>query len=104
MEFYDEKRKQYLETETSGEGLGAGLLQVREGIKCQKDTAPNNSIIRSIAFVSKSLSNAETCYSNIEWEVLGILHGFQKIHHYCFAREVHVIIDHDPLVSIFETI
>ena len=41
-------------------------------------------------------------YSNIECEVLGILHGLEKFHHYCFGREVLVITDHKPLVSMFK--
>ena len=45
---------------------------------------------------------AEHRYSNIKREALGILHGLKKFHHYCFAREVYVINDHKPLVSIFK--
>ena len=41
-------------------------------------------------------------YSNIEREVLVILHGLNKFHHYCFAREVYVITNHKPLVYIFK--
>ena len=33
-------------------------------------------------------------------EALGILHGLQKFYHYCFTREVSVIID--PLLTIFK--
>ena len=35
--------------------------------------------------------------------MLGILHGLEKFHHYCFGREVLAITDHKPLVSIFKT-
>ena len=45
---------------------------------------------------------AERRYSNIKCKVLGILHGLEKFHHYCFGREVLVIMDHKPLVSIFK--
>ena len=37
----------------------------------------------------------------MECEVLGILHGLQKFHHYCFGREVLVITDHKQ-ASIFK--
>ena len=40
--------------------------------------------------------------SNIECEALGILHGLEKFHHYCFGRGVLVITDHKLLVSIFK--
>ena len=41
-------------------------------------------------------------YSNIEREALGILYGLEKVHHYCFVREVSVKTDHKPLVAIFK--
>ena len=37
----------------------------------------------------------------MERDALGILHGLEKFRHYCFAREVHVITNHKPLVAIF---
>ena len=63
---------------------------------------PDNTILCPIAFASKSLTGAEHRYSNIEREALGILHGLEKFHHYCFGREVIVITDHKPLVAIFK--
>ena len=35
-------------------------------------------------------------------EAPGILHGLEKFHHYCFAREVLIITDHKPLVAIYK--
>ena len=46
--------------------------------------------------------DTEHRYSNIERETLGILHGLEEFHHYHFVREVYVITDHKPLVSIFK--
>ena len=69
---------------------------------CQKDTAPDNIILHPIASVSKSLTGAEQRYSTIKCKALGILHGLEKFRHYCFGREVIVITDHKPLVSIFK--
>ena len=68
----------------------------------QKDMVPHNTILCPIAFASKSLTGADCRYSNIEREALGILHGLEKFHHYCFAREVHVITNHKLLVAIFQ--
>ena len=85
----------------SGVGLGAALLQTRHGTSCPRDKAPDNSILRPIAFVGKSLSSTEKRYSHIERVALGILHGLEKFHHYCFAREVSIITDHTLLVAIF---
>ena len=63
---------------------------------------PNNTTLHPILFDSKSLTGVEHRYSNIEREAIGILHGLKKFHHYCFAREVHIIRDHKPLVAIFK--
>ena len=102
MKFYDDSKPLYLETDASSVGLGTALLQTQEGTICQKDKLPENTIMHPIAFASKSLTAAEHRYSNIEREVLGILHGLKKLHHYCFARDVNVITDHKPLVVIFQ--
>ena len=92
MKFYDDAKPLYLETDTSGVGLGVALLQMHEGTTCQKDIAPDNTILHPIAFASKSLTGAEHRYSNIEREAPGILHGLEKFHHYCLAREVLTIL------------
>ena len=59
LKFYDETKPLYLETDTSGVGLGAGLQQTREGMSCPRDEPPGNSILRPITFASKSLSTTE---------------------------------------------
>ena len=88
-----------LETDASGIGLGATLLQTRDGTTCPTYIALDNTILRPIAFASKSLTRAECRYRNIEREALGILHGLEKFNH-CFAREVSIITGHKPLVAL----
>ena len=100
--FYDETKPLYLETEASGIGLRAALLQTRSATSCPRAKAPDNSILRTIEVASKSLSGAERRYSNIEREALAILHRLDKFHHYCFVRDVSIITDHKPLVAIFK--
>ena len=55
MKFYDKARPPYKETDASGFGLEDALLQTRSGTKCPWDEASDNSILRPIVFVSKSL-------------------------------------------------
>ena len=66
MKFYDDTKPLYLETDMFGVGLGAALLQLRDNTGCQKDTAPDNTILCPITYASKSLTGAEQRYSNIE--------------------------------------
>ena len=102
MKFHDQSKPLYPETDVSGVGLGPALLLTRDGATYQKDTALGNIILQPIAFSSKSLISAEHRYINIEREVLAILHGLEKFHHYCFTRDVNVITDHKPLMVIFK--
>ena len=55
-----------LQCDASIKGLGACIIQ---------DGQP-------IAFVSKSLTDTETCYANIERELLAIMYGCEKFHTY----------------------
>ena len=102
MKFYGDTKLLYLETDASGISLGAALLQTKEGTTCQNDTVPDNTILHPIALASKSLTGAQCRYSNIEREDLGILHGCKKFHHYCFAREIHLITNLKLLGNIFK--
>ena len=81
---------------------GTALLQLHNDTACQRDVVPDNTSLRPIAFTSKCLTGAEWRYSNIEWETLGILHGLEKFHYYCFGREILIITDHKPLVAMFK--
>ena len=104
MKFYDDTKLLYLETDASGISFGAALLQLHDNTTCQKSKAPDNIILCPTAFASKSLTGAEQRYSNIECEVFGILHGLEKFHHYFFSREVLIITDHKPLISMFKRV
>ena len=83
-------------------GLEAALLQTRDSMSCHRDEVPDSSIPRLTAFTSNNLTGEKKKYSNNEREILGILYGLEKFHHYCFGREVSIIMDHKPPVSIFK--
>ena len=59
MKFHNDTKPLYLETDASGVGLGAALLQICKGTICQKDIVPNNTILHLTAFASKGLTGAE---------------------------------------------
>ena len=102
MKFYDDTKLLYLETDASGVGLGAVLLQLCDNTACLGDVVPDSTSLRLITFASKSLTGAEQRYSNIKQEALGILHGLEKFHLYCFSREVLIITDHKPFIAMFK--
>ena len=81
--------------DASGAGLGAALLQTRNNTSCLKDTQTH------CMFQQKPYWSRKR-YSNIEREVLDKLYMFEKFHHDCFVREVSIITDHKPLVTIFK--
>ena len=90
----------FVESDASCEGLGAVLLQVRKEHEDQKD--PATAELQPVAYASKTLSGAESRYSNIEREALGILHALEKFRYFVFGRPVTVITDHQPLVNILQ--
>ena len=59
MEFYDETKPLYIETDASEVGLGAALLQTRSNTNCHRGDMLDNSLLRPIVFSSKSLTGAE---------------------------------------------
>ena len=83
---YDPNRPATIETDASLKGLGAVLIQ---------DGKP-------VRFLSKSLTQAEVNYANIERELLAVLFACEKLHNYTFGRLVTIHTDHKPLESILQ--
>ena len=100
MKFNNVFRPLYLETNASGANLGADILQVRYGMKCGYNKVADNATLCPIVFTSKDLSSTEWHYSSAEYEDQGILHGLEKLHQYCFARDVPINTYHKPLVAV----
>ena len=86
LKTFDKYEEITLECDASKSGLGCCLLQ--EG--------------RPISFASRSLSDAEIRYAQIEKEFLAIVFACQKFHYYIYGRPVNVKPDHKPLVHIMQ--
>ena len=84
LAYYDRSQTLSIQTDASEYGLGAALLQ-------------NN---RPIAFASKTLTDVETRYANIERECLSVVFGLEKFHTYIYGRHITVFNDHKPLEMI----
>ena len=80
-----------LSTDASGVGLGAVLMQ-----EFQDGRMP-------VLYISRKLKPAETRYSVIERECLGLVWAVKKLHQYLFGREFILETDHQPLLFLDRT-
>ena len=84
LQYYDPSKELTLENDASDYGIGTALLQ--EG--------------KPVAFASRSLSASERNYAQIEKEMLAVVFGLEKFHQYTYGRQLMIVTDHKPLVSI----
>lgn len=75
-----------IQTDSSQYGIGCSLFQNK----------------RPVAFASKSLTDTEKKYPQIEKEALAIKFACRKFHNYIYGKKITVHTDHLPLVSIFK--
>ena len=84
LRYYDPKKPVGLQVDACKSGLGAVLVQ---------DGSP-------IAYASRSLTETECRYAQIEKELLAVVFGVERFHQYIYAKELALETDHRPLVSI----
>ena len=68
----------YLGTDAPSISREAGLLQGRDSMNCGCDEILDYTILWTIAFVCKSFSSAEWCYSNIDLRLLEFYMGWKS--------------------------
>ena len=73
------------------QGLGAVLLQ----------KTPKNSVFQPVAFASRSLSDAETRYSQTEREALAVVFSCERFKNYVYELRFTVVTDHKPLLKLY---
>ncbi|KAF2902106.1 hypothetical protein ILUMI_04094 [Ignelater luminosus] len=86
LKFFDPNKEITISVDASQNGLGAALLQ---------DNKP-------CAFASRSMTDTQQRYAQIEKELLAIYFGVTKFYQYVYGRKFTVETDHKPLISIFK--
>ena len=84
LAYYDVNKPVEIECDASKDGLGAVIMQ--DG--------------RVIAYASRSLTQTEQGYAQLEKEMLSIVFSVKKFHCYVFGKETTVYNDHKPLEQI----
>ncbi|KAF2890942.1 hypothetical protein ILUMI_15231, partial [Ignelater luminosus] len=85
LNIFDKNNLTIIQSDASFEGLGASLIQERH----------------PISFASRSLTNTEIKYAQIEKELLGIVFACETFHYFIYGRQVLIQTDHKSLISIF---
>ena len=55
---------------------------------------------KPIGFTNRNLTESEKNYAQIKKELLAIINGLQKYHHFTYRRTTQVTTDHKPLLAI----
>lgn len=86
LKFFDENKPALISVDASSTGVGAVLLQ--EG--------------HPVAYASKSLTETQKGWAQIEKECFAVLFGCEHFYQYIFGKTVEVETDHKPLIPIFK--
>ena len=82
--YYDPSSDLVIHCDASRKGLGAALLQ---------DLKP-------VAYASRAFTETETCYAQMEKEMLAIVYALETFNQFTFGRHVTNHSDHKPLKGI----
>jgi len=88
LRHYDPEKETYIEVDASREGLSALLLQGKDR--------------KIVAVASRSTTETERCYPQLDLESLAIDYGLRRFRFYILGGpKVTVLTDHKPLKAIF---
>lgn len=92
LAYFDKDAHTSIVTDASPVGLGAVLIQEKEGVS------------RVVCYASRSLSDVERRYSQTEKEALGIVWGCERFHLYLQGLDTFdLVTDHEPLKVIYSS-
>ncbi len=81
-----------LNTDASGRGLGAALMQPDSSGK-----------LSAVAYASRIVNKAELNYRVTHLEALAVVWGLQKIRDILYGYPITVFTDHAPITNLFKT-
>ena len=87
---YDPKRQLVLTCDASPFGAGAVLAHIMD-----------DGSERPVGYASRSLSQAEKGYSQLDKEALAIVFGVTKFNSYLYGHPFTIYSDHKPLMYLF---
>ena len=100
LKYFDSDIPIYIETDALKKGIGVVMLQPDNS---EENTShidvPNN--LGPVFYASKTLTATESNYDNIECEMLGVIFSMLHFKHFTYCRQVHIITDHKPLITLF---
>ena len=88
LALYNQDASMKISADASAYGLGAVLLQ-------QQD-----EVWKPVAYASKSMTETERRYSQIEKEALALVWACEKFEDYVLGKEIQLETDHKPLVPL----
>lgn len=86
LSFFDINTPVEIQVDASSHGLGACLMQTNH----------------PISYASRSLTNSEKHYAQIEKELLAIVYACEKFNQYVYGQPVFIKSDHKPLEAIIK--
>ncbi len=89
LKYYDAQKDILVSSDASKDGIGCVILQRHDNTWCP------------VAYASRTFTECEARYAQIEKETLCIVYAHERFHQYLYGRTYEVETDHKPLVSIF---
>ena len=109
LKYYNSNKDLYLEVDASQRAIGMALLQSVDHDQSEAhyvnkvdsridnlDNKPIPNDLLPVAYGSKTLTEAESWYANIERELLGVVARWRNFIHFV----MHILSDHKPLSAI----
>ncbi|XP_043264253.1 uncharacterized protein K02A2.6-like [Colletes gigas] len=92
LEHYDPTKTLIVAADASSTGIGAVLLQ-----------RDSNGHERAVYHMSRSLTDSQRNYSQLEKEALALVTGVERFHKFVWGRRFVLQTDHKPLVALLQT-